>query len=176
MALNQIFKLNIPFKRLMKLGGSLGSDVVFFLSNKKFAFGYSRGEKLKFINYPSKIKLWHIIIAPKNKYLTKDMYGKYDKFLKLTKKTLDDKIKCSIKTKITSLVIKKSLFNSFEHVAEPLISQIKQRLAQINVKYTLMSGSGSAVFGIVETRKEAEGLARYLKSIKLGQIFVVKTY
>lgn len=174
--LNQIFGLKLSKKSLMRLTGLIGSDAPFFVLDKSFAYGTARGQRLKPILTHKNIKLWHILIVPKIRNLTKDMYRRFDDYLRLTKSASDGKIKCFKNKQISLKNIKNNLFNSFEAIAGPEIKKIKDKLTQLNVKYILMSGSGSAVFGIVNTRKEAINLVRRLKRERLGQTFIARTY
>lgn len=175
LALNKILKLNLSKNKLISSAKELGSDVPFFILETSCARGYGRGEILKPILVNRNIKFWHVLVVPKFRNLTKDMYRKFDD-LALTKQIRNDRIKCLQNGRIDFKDLKENLFNSFELIAGSRIKKIKDRFLQLNVKYVVMSGSGSAVFGILDTRKEAIKLTRQLKAQNMGKVFIARTY
>jgi 4-diphosphocytidyl-2-C-methyl-D-erythritol kinase len=56
--------------------------------------------------------------------------------------------------------------------AHPLIGELKARLLQSGAEAALMSGSGSAVFGMFRNHSLAEQAAQVLR--KMGKVFVVE--
>ncbi len=70
-------------------------------------------------------------------------------------------------------------YNSLEDAATflvPQISKIKQALESLGVKYVGMSGSGSSVFGILNSKKEGEYLKKRLAKFRNWRTFVVRTF
>ncbi|MEW5758748.1 MAG: 4-(cytidine 5'-diphospho)-2-C-methyl-D-erythritol kinase [Candidatus Omnitrophota bacterium] len=176
LALNKIFRLKLSLGELLNLARIIGSDVSFFVLNSRFALGLGRGDRLTPILKHKNIKFWHVLVAPYFKNLTSKMYHKFDDYLRLTKEAQSVKIKCLKIRQINKNFLKNNLFNSFESIVDPRIMRIKDKFSQLNVKYRLMSGSGSAVFGIVNSRKEADNIYKQLKKGKVGQVYIVKTY
>jgi 4-diphosphocytidyl-2-C-methyl-D-erythritol kinase len=84
---------------------------------------------------------------------------------------------CALKKKDLSRV-EEFVSNDLEKVASkvfPKLLQIKKKLTELGIKIQSLSGSGPAIFGITESRKEAERKAKSLRS-KGWQVFVVRTY
>jgi 4-diphosphocytidyl-2-C-methyl-D-erythritol kinase len=135
------------------------------------------------------MKLWHILVIPKKKISTAQVYKKWDilkvKSLPLARPTLNKGsgqlmalTRPKYDAKILTL-IGKPLFNSLEQVTAklcPEVRRIKEKLIQMGVKSILMSGSGPAVFGIVSTRREGRAVCRQLKlKNRFWRVFVTRT-
>ncbi|PID63341.1 MAG: 4-(cytidine 5'-diphospho)-2-C-methyl-D-erythritol kinase [Ignavibacteriae bacterium] len=141
--LNKIFDLKIPLKKLYELALELGSDVPFFITSKP-AIGFSRGEVLTesdfYINLPI------LIINPGIHISTREAFS----FIKPKKSNFD----YNLFTRDKSIIIeelKDSLKNDFEeYVFEkyPEIKNIKDKLYNCGALFSLMSGTGSTVYGI----------------------------
>jgi len=179
LGLNDLWKLNLSRKKLVKLAGEIGSDVAFFIYNTPFAIGRSRGEKILPLNKLKTRKLWHVLIVPKIHVSTPAIFTKFDSFSGLTKPIQDVNI-------LTSELVKKGppfspglLFNSLEFVTlrlYPEVKRIKETFKDLGLKNVLMSGSGPAVFAIVSSRVQALDLAKRVKKInKSWRVFVVST-
>ena len=178
LGLNRLWKLNLPQKKLLALAAELGSDVPFFILNTPFAVGTGRGEILKKINRP-KLKIWHCLVKPGFGISTKEAYqGLPPSFLTPQNgnvKMLLHSIQKGDSGRLTELLI-----NSLEvsvNKRVKTILKIKSELIRQGALASLMSGSGSAVFGIFSSRQKADLAARFLKKKnKSWQVFVVSTY
>ena len=73
LGLNKLFGLHLNKKTLLSYANRLGSDVAFFVFNKKFAVGRGRGGELESVSVPKNVILWHILFVPHAKILTKDV-------------------------------------------------------------------------------------------------------
>ncbi len=147
--------------RLNKLALNLGSDVPFFMLGKP-AYATSRGEKLtplpKFkINY--KI----LIVNPGIHVSTKWAYGRLNSKNQIVNskkgKGRRQKAKKLNKIKTFSLKDAAKYKNDFEEVVfkkYPEIKRIKDRMYKEGAAFSLMSGSGSSVFGLFEKIKRFE--------------------
>ncbi len=154
--LNLLWQMNIPKQKLLSLASELGSDVPFFLIGG-MCIGEGRGEILTPIhNSPS---FWVVIIKPKISVSTQWAYEK----LELTNIENMDKMKNNLYNRFESCVIPKF----------PEIGEKKKELESFGLS-ALMSGSGSAVFGITEEKEKAESVYRKLKA-KGEQVFLAKT-
>ncbi len=200
LGLNKLWKLNLAQNKLAGLAGKLGCDVPFFIYNSPFALGEARGDKIKPLKALYPMRLWHILVVPNIGVSTAAIYKRWDKGLKAFKLTSPFlRQRGTIKKEragltmpkynvnILTLALKKgnfsligdALFNSLESVTAilyPQIDAIKERLIKLGVKSVLMSGSGSAVFGIVSSRKEALSLSRQLKTDSSWQVFFAQTH
>ena len=166
LGLNQLWKLGLSRKRLFEYAAKLGSDVAFFIARVSFAWGSSRGEKIKPAH--CKRKLWHILLVPKVKVSTKEIYEKLDRFGWKNSPTIE----------ISTATIPKILFNRLEETTfryYPKVKQLKEALAAKGLKKVLMSGSGGSVFAIVASRKEGLTIAKGFQHVKGVKVFVVKT-
>jgi len=157
--LNRLWDLRLDEKKLLLLAGELGSDAPFFILNGSFAVGAGRGERLKELKIRK--DLWHLVIYPGIKLLTKDIYNLYSKnrSLTLTRGARIAKIHSPKKLIYSMGQAETILHNSLEDVVlrkEPIIKDIKDLLKSLGAKGTLVSGSGSCVFGIFGSRKAAD--------------------
>ena len=177
LGLNRLWRLGYSQKKLMKLGARLGSDVPFFILNASFALGSGRGEMLKKIP-AQKVRLWHCIVKPPFGISTKEAYRAFDSTF-LTPKKTDVKMLIQSIQKGRSGVIGKLLINSLEVSLDKRVKtifKIKDKLKLLGAFGALMSGSGSAVFGLYESKSAAELAARVLKKNKQWRVWVASTY
>lgn len=178
MGLNQLWGLNLSKKRLISLGAQLGSDVAFFLLETSFAIGEGRGEVLKPIWIP-RAKIWHCLVKPPFNSSTKEAYQALKPSFLTSKKANVTLCAHSIQRGdwqgLSSL-----LTNSLELTLNKKVTRIfkiKKLLLENGAKVSLMTGSGSAVFGVFSSKSEANKAARILSSrYKSWKIFVVSTY
>lgn len=170
LGLNRLWRLGLSRGRLLGYAARLGSDVSFFIYNCPYALGTSRGEKIRPLKSWKK-RLWHILVVPKINVPTKEIYREFDKGRGL-----------NVNAGTGSGVypnIKAMLFNRLEEAAfrrYPQVREVKEiLLKEAGLENALMSGSGSAVFGLVDSRKEGLKIAKRVSRFKDWKIFVVKT-
>lgn len=179
LGLNKLWGLKLSKTKLAKLAAKLGSDVPFFVYDAPFARGLARGEKIRVLNKLNRVRLWHILVVPEIHISTAKIYKKLDSFSGLTKPDGNVKILTSILAKKNLFFTPGFLFNSLEQVTfkiSPPVRRIKDRLIALGLNNVLMSGSGSAVFAIVRSKKEALKLAQRLKKERAPwRIFVAST-
>ena len=179
LALNKLWKLNLPREKLAELAQEIGSDVPFFIHDLPFALIGGRGEKVKPIKKLGSLRLWHIIIVPKINVSTPYIYAEFDKQkVRLTKPKYDVNILTSVLQKKGHPLIAGALFNSLEQVTTglyPGLVKVKEKLAKLAVKSILMSGSGPAIFGIVSSQEKALVIKRQLEKWQRWNIFVART-
>jgi len=141
-SLNEMFALKVPFERLTNLALRLGSDVPFFLKSKP-AVGKSRGEILTIMDF--EIPHYILIVNPGIHISTKEAFSNiipkgndinyesvfknYDSFLNEIEKIHND--------------FEDNVFNKY-----PEIEKIKKIMLESGALFSLMSGSGSTVYGI----------------------------
>ena len=179
--LNRLWRLGLSKKELLSLGSKIGADVNFFLSNSSFAVGTGKGEAI----LPVRLKkqLWHVIIAPKSGLSTKDVYHYWDNMYNtensLTQAHADVKILLRLIRSDNLTLLAKNLHNDLEEpaaVKDRTILKIKELLKSSGTARAAMSGSGSCVFGIAPSAKEAARIKKKLTRLKREwQIFTVKT-
>jgi 4-diphosphocytidyl-2C-methyl-D-erythritol kinase len=179
LGLNKFWNLNLPKTRLLNLGAKLGSDVPFFIHQAKFALGSQRGDKVKPLISLNKLKLWFILVYPNFKVSTSLIYQKFDLSSRLTRPRGNVKILSSQLLKKGKAIDAGYFFNGLETTTSslyPVINQVKNALSNMGLDKVMMSGSGSAVFAICDSCKQAQSLRNKLcKRHKSWQVFVVFT-
>lgn len=184
-ALNKLWELNLNRRQLAVYGGKLGADVPFFIYDTSFAIGRHRGDKIRSLSNLNNLKLTHILVVPRIKVGTPEIYAKWDE-LKASKNKIETltipqfnaKLLTSAISGNTLSLINKSLFNSLEQVTSelyPEIRHIKEELVRLGLRTVLMSGSGPTVFGFVHSGKEVQSLYRQLKKNRFWRVFVTHT-
>jgi 4-diphosphocytidyl-2-C-methyl-D-erythritol kinase len=167
-ALNQMMKLRLPSELMMDTGKSLGADVPFFLFRKKTAFVTGIGEKLEAMVI--RPRLYLVLVNPGIPISTAFAYQRLNRELTNRANNI-----ITIPTEIEELTgLLPFLSNDFEEVIFPLypeIKEIKERLVMEGAEGSLMSGSGSTVFGIFGNRKEALRAYQRLKSVTHWKVF-----
>lgn len=157
-ALNKLWALDLTLEELAELGLVLGSDVPFCIYNKT-AVVKGRGEKLYFID---DVPFGYIVmIHPNFKVSTKDIFARYNDSLK-SKGNVDRLHGAVVDGDLVN--ISKFLYNDLEKTVDNLykknnvgqINFIKNELIKYGVFNAVMSGSGSTVYGICLTKKQAE--------------------
>jgi 4-diphosphocytidyl-2-C-methyl-D-erythritol kinase len=179
-ACNLLFGLNLSRDALLSIGSDAGSDVPFFIrlldedtagfSGGAF-IGRGRGEQLEFAGeLPG---LWTVIVSPGFFVSTADVYGA----LSLTGERRDIKIILEHIRTGDAAGIASCLSNRLEDAAEnPRIKGIKDELLEAGALGALMTGSGSAVFGIASGEDDAFSIReRMLAGRKGGDAYAVCT-
>ena len=144
--LNEKFKLNIPFEKLLVYASQLGSDCPFFLINSP-CFATGVGEKLMKLNLSlSSYKV--LLVNPPIHISTKELFSK------ITPAIPSKSIKEIILQPIDSW--KNELKNDFEPIVFsmfPQIEKLKESLYQHKAIYASMTGTGSTVYGIFNKKE-----------------------
>jgi 4-diphosphocytidyl-2-C-methyl-D-erythritol kinase len=169
MGLNQLFELGINPQELMRTGKDIGADVPFFIFGKS-ALATGIGDKLE----PLEVMppLWFLLITPDFPISTAWAYRNARRGLTNTNNNITIP-KCinHLQDVITLLS------NDLEHVViprYPLIQEIKDALVAEGAKGSLMSGSGSTVFGIFESEAGAQAAYSQLMHHSDWQLHVAK--
>jgi 4-diphosphocytidyl-2-C-methyl-D-erythritol kinase len=168
--LDRLLRLGWGRKRLLPLAGSLGADVPFFISGKP-ARGRGIGDKLAEIG-PIR-RLWLVILYPGFPVSTRWAYGRLPR--KLTKHIEKTSINFSSRGRPVSAAL---LVNDLEKVVfqrYSRVAQLKERLIQEGATGALMSGSGSSVFGIFFSRRQAAKALRRLRKEVGVQGYLVRS-
>jgi 4-diphosphocytidyl-2-C-methyl-D-erythritol kinase len=166
--LNRLFRLGYTPKRLEKLSAALGADVPFFIRGVP-ARARGIGERLTFLRGVP--RFWLVILYPGFPVATAWVYRNWRD--KLTKPIVNISINFAPRRpeKYKSLLV-----NDLEAVAigrYPRIGLLKKRLVENGAVGALMSGSGSSVFGIFKSRRDAEQAFRRLRKEEKVQTFLV---
>ena len=151
MGINQLFELGLTDEELMGIGRTIGADVPFFIfGNSARATGI--GDLLEPLAVNP--QLWLLLITPDTPISTAWAYGNIRRGL--TNSANNIIIPDCIDHLDEVIAI---LSNDLEKVViprHPVIQTIKDTLSEKGAKGSLMSGSGSTVFGIFESEGEAK--------------------
>ena len=166
--LNRLLRLRLSTAELEEIALSVGADVPFFIRARP-ARARGIGERL----YPIRklAHFWLVIVYPGFPISTARVFNNYRS--KLTKPLVNTSIPSSLKSfdKLAGL-----LFNDLESVTfgwYPSLSLIKARLLHEGAAGGLMSGSGSSVFGVFASKRQAARALRQLRKEEGATAFLV---
>ena len=168
--MNKLFGMGVPLISLSKWASLLGADVPFCLRG---GTSLVRGKGEILIPLPSLKDGWLVLLDPGIPVSTSWVYKKIRG--ELTKKKLSAKLLARLVKKEGLPGISKFLYNRLEGVVLerfPAVKAVKKEMMQAGAKGTLMTGSGSVIFGMVETRKEGESLRSKLQ--RRGKVYLVQ--
>lgn len=170
--LDKLFETGLSAQELKSLSARLGSDVPFFIEGGT-AVCRGRGEITQSIETETMFDL--LIVKPDISVSTKDIYMSLDtesiKTRPLTENLID-----ALRAN-DSITVSKHLVNVLETVTfkiYPEIKDLKVRITELGALNSLMSGSGSAVFGIFRNKYDALLAADKLPDGKYKK-YVVRT-
>ena len=178
--LNKLWSLNLSRDDIFKAAEKLGSDVPFFL-NGALSLAQGRGERIVSRNALKTINI--LLVKPPFDVSTAWVYKTFAasgaSVYENVKNPESEQTECELTKKagkvnniehFISKIEKAELgylagiaSNDLESVTIkgfPVIAEIKERLLDAGAVCSLMSGSGSAVFGVFDSRKKAEVAAR----------------
>jgi 4-diphosphocytidyl-2-C-methyl-D-erythritol kinase len=167
MGLNRYLDLKLPDRQLTRLAAQLGSDVAFFLDGP-LALCCGKGEKIKKIN--KKFDFLAFLILPDISVSTKKVYDNYQHNQDIYQK-LSTEINSYIHKNRIDLVVKMCA-NMLEESCfglEKELAKLKEKIESLGIGPVCLSGSGSAMFCIIEDRdiKRAESYSAQLAE-KIG--------
>ena len=151
-ALNKEFNLGFSVEELKQFALEIGSDCPFFISNTP-SLSQGRGEVLTALNV--NISNYYImIVSPQIHISTAEAYSL------IKPNNSRDSLSQIIEKPITDW--SKLLVNDFEEPIfkkHPILKDIKSQLYEKGALYSSMSGSGSAIYGIFETKPNISDLS-----------------
>jgi len=181
LGLNKLWDLHVSTAELSKIAEQLGSDVPFFLHGP-ISYAHGRGEKLSPCNAEKTMNIllvkpsFNISTAWAYRTLAEDRSIKRKEGLdingpELTKKAAKvNNIRHFIRffEKAELRGLNGVVLNDLESIVIknfPVIAEIKDKLTGLGAEFSLMSGSGSTVFGVFNTPKEAEKASQSFEEI-----------
>jgi 4-diphosphocytidyl-2-C-methyl-D-erythritol kinase len=159
LALDRAVEAHTPPAELIAWACELGADVPFFIYGKPARVS-GIGEVIEPFN-PGPIGPL-VITFPGSGLSTPEVYRAYDR--SLTKSRPDSTIRPLTRGRVP---LEELLINDLESVAIqilPELQTLKQRLRELGAIHTLMTGSGSAVFGVWEDSKGALDAAQQMNN------------
>ena len=152
--LNRLWDMQLKPDELSRIAAQLGSDIPFFLCAPS-ALGQGRGERLTPLQSPKKFHV--ILVFPRVSMATAEVYQALNFDLTKNSKNINILREFLSQSNIASLGA--HLQNDLEPIVFkriPVVASIKQKLDSLDADGTLLSGSGSTVFGIFEDSQKAE--------------------
>ena len=150
--LNKYLNLELPNHRLAKLAEKLGSDVAFFLDGP-LAFCTGKGEKIKKLTEIFDFSA--LLILPDVSVSTKKVYANYRHNASVYEQ-FSARINSYVREKRFDLVLgmcanmlQTSSFSLYRELAE-----LKARIESLGIRPLCLSGSGSALFFIIDSKEE----------------------
>ena len=171
MALNRFWNLSLTGGELHELGSQLGSDVPFFLGRSAAAICRGRGERVEPVSLT--LGLHFVIVCPSVGLSTAAVY----------RRCRVNEQPCSAVPLVDALRTSRLgqaarlLHNSLQSAAEDLKSEVRRmslRLSKQPVLGHLMSGSGTACFGLCANQRQALLVAARLRAARIGCVFAVR--
>lgn len=157
-ALNELWKLELGAGELHEAAARLGADVPYFLQGG-LCLGEGRGDVLKAL--PDLPRLYCVLALPDHPVSTAEVYAR----LRLTSSDKDSKINQFLTQGELGLL--ERLENRLEETVfslYPRLKEYKDFFFEREAVLSLMSGSGSTVFGLYRDRKKAEQALAKLRS------------
>ena len=167
--LNEMAETNLGTEELMRMGARLGADVPFFIFGRT-ALASGIGDRLEAVDGIPRI--WFVLINPGFEISTREVYESLQ--LGLT----EDSRQYTMPRFTTMSRVAEELYNDLENVSLPLypaLSEIKGHLMAQGALGSLMSGSGSTVFGIFESEDSARKAEVKLREAHVGSVFVASS-
>ncbi len=159
-AMNRLFKTKMSQEELCRIGEKVGADVPFCIcGGTKLVRGI--GEMLTKLDdcYDCHI----VIVKGSDGVSTKEAYEDFDKATDLVKLRIEKVIEAISRGDFEAL--RGKLINVFEQTTRiKEVARIVEELRALGAVEAAMTGSGSAVFGIFTSRKQAKKCAAELKN------------
>ena len=168
--LNELFKTDYTIQDLCDIGVKVGADIPFCLVGGT-AKVEGIGEKITKI---SEFKGYDILVVkPQVGISTKEAFDTFDKQNIKARNNIDSMVKAIEENDISLFC--KNMYNALEFVSGVKeISEIEQIMIENKAKGALMTGSGSAVFGIFDNTESAKN-CKELLSKRYPQTYLCHT-
>lgn len=149
--------LSVGEQMMREVAFAVGADVPFFLhGGTAIVEGY--GERVRPLDDPPTWEL--VIVRPEDGTATSGAYAALD---------TQSRSFAELPTDLDFL------YNDFERVASCMSLELHDRLMAAGAKAALLTGSGSAVFGVFDTAESANLAMQRLETERLGRLFRCRT-
>ncbi len=158
LGLNKLWGLNLTKEALRDIASTLGSDVPFFLSSS-LAIVKGKGDLIEEI--PIKVNLPLLIVKTGVSVSTKEAYQTLQRGKEVQGQSKMQAFIDALSRQDYEAMNLHGL-NDFEDVVfgkYPELSEIKKDLRSMGALYSLMSGSGSALYGVFKSKEDAQRAA-----------------
>ncbi len=174
--INELYGLELTKKELQAFALELGADVPFFLEGGT-CHAAGIGEELTPVPFDRTIPI--VLVKPPESASTKEVFQAFDREEAREVRSADAVLELfygdpdGFEKRLS-----RELFNALEPVTErivPAIAEIRSLLLENGACGALMSGSGSSVFGVFESRETAENALKAVAEHFDGNLFEVLT-
>jgi 4-diphosphocytidyl-2-C-methyl-D-erythritol kinase len=172
-ALNTLWKLGLSLPQLATLGARIGSDVPFFFHTPA-AVGRGRGELLTPVSLPRPLHL--VLVCPTEGVSTAEVYTNLDRSDPTDRLPIGPILDAVNRGDL--MAFGKLLFNRLEATACqlcPAVAAAHDALRATGLAGPLVTGSGSASFGLAMDRRVAVEAARTIRERFPGRVIVTHT-
>lgn len=173
MGLNQLYDAGLSSNEMAVIASSVGSDAPLFVYGGTVRM-QGRGELIKKLSDAPEMHI--VVVKPDVGVSTGWAYSEMDRHTGRERRIVSDNVECGIESNDRKSVVS-GLWNDFDPVisdALPVVKNIKDSLMDLGAENAMLSGSGSAVFGIFESNYKAELAASHLRS-SFKHVYVAKT-
>ncbi|MCC6494555.1 MAG: 4-(cytidine 5'-diphospho)-2-C-methyl-D-erythritol kinase [Pirellulales bacterium] len=177
--LSAAWGFDYPAARLQRLAAELGSDVPFFLAGST-AICRGRGEIVVPVSGIPRLEV--VIAVPSEGVATSAAFAALDAPLVAERPAREgDSALASLIARLrrgARASAGRRMFNSLQRVAEllcPAIRRIGTSFASVGCCAHILTGSGSAYFGLMHSARQARRVAALLSSLNLGTIYATAT-
>lgn len=175
LAMNELFELGLDVDTMEEIGAKFGADIPYCIRG-----GTMLAEGIGEVLTPIKpiMKLHLLIVKPKQSVSTAYVYSNLDLETLSSHPDIEEMVNGIKADHLDQIVY--NLGNVLEEVTfkgYPEVRTIKEAILSVGALGALMSGSGSAVFGIFSDQATAHQAAKKLKRHEaVKQVFVTTTY
>ncbi len=172
--IDALFDLRLGRERLCELASELGSDIPYFLVGGT-ALCRGRGEHVSPV--PAARSADYVICCPAERLSTATVYENLDRIALTSEKhsaslTLESLARGDVAS------VQPCLFNRLGEAAcslAPEVARARDALTRAASVPALVTGSGSAIYVLLESSVRAEAVAGRVREQGVGQVFVVQT-
>lgn len=170
--LNQFWKCGLKTPELCELAARLGSDIAYFVRQEPLAVCRGRGEIVQPVAAPLG---WHFVIAkPDSGLSTADVYR--HSHIPDAPRDVDRLVESLSETDGRDAV--SLMHNALQTPAEELnedVDAMRKRFEHLSVLGHMMSGSGTAYFGVCASHRHAVHNAGRLRMQGVSQVFIARS-
>ena len=172
--LNTLWRTGLSREDLHQLAASLGSDVNFFLDSSPLAVCTGRGEIIN--PQPLRGPLDFVVVRPETGLSTAQVFAALDPKQSAQRPQSDDLLHALKHGRLNHVA--SCMHNDLQRVAVGLNPSVARALAALSRGRTfgrMMTGSGSACYGLCVSRRHARSLESQLKAEFGGRAWAVRT-
>ncbi|MFQ5730579.1 MAG: 4-(cytidine 5'-diphospho)-2-C-methyl-D-erythritol kinase [Planctomycetaceae bacterium] len=169
--LNRVWDIGLSNGELLQLGAQLGSDVNFFLSGHAAAICRGRGEIIEPVAFPYAYSF--VIVKPGSGLSTPDVFRNWTPSAK--RRTAGPLLSALQRGRLPA--VGNHLHNALQQPAQRLNRDVAALIAVFNtlpVTGHLMTGSGTACYGLCAHQTVARRLAARLRALRVGRVMTTR--